>query len=85
MTSGSKIKSLRRETAMMPGPGPKPVRVDPSSIPDIACPTCGATVFEKIYGLKEMAATHPQNPTGKAGRLEYVAYYQCAKCGQSFA
>jgi len=81
MTSGSKIKSLRRESAMMPGPGPKPVRIDPATIPDIACPTCGATVFEKVYGLKEMAATHPQNPSGRAQRIEFVAYDQRVKCG----
>jgi hypothetical protein len=50
-------------------------------LPDIVCSSCGHNVFFQAVIQKQMPVTHPQNHSGKSGRIN-VSFLLCAKCGQ---
>jgi len=82
MTSGSKIKAIRRENAMMPGAAQRPavVNINPATLVDATCPKCEGAVFVVGYQVKLLPATHPRNPTGREQRLKSEILL-CEKCG----
>lgn len=83
MTSGSRIKSIRLENAMLPPAGkPTAIPVNPADLVAVTCPECGGTIFSKGYVLKILPATHPQNSTRREQRLVAEVYY-CPICGKA--
>lgn len=64
----------------MGGP-PQGIQVDIGSLDNLQCEKCRNALFQPVYLMKKVPATHPANDSGQEGIIPIQATYACVRCG----
>lgn len=61
--------------------GQQQIQVDIGGLDNLECESCKNTLFQPVYMMKKVPATHPANNTGQEGIIPIQAAFGCVRCG----